>query len=638
MTSGSSPAEARLVASVVPLVSAWRLDRAFDYLVPKELAGRAVVGSLVRVPLGARRVRGVVLELATKKPDRVLQNLAAVVLDEPVAPPHTAELMEWISRRYVSPLGAAYARAAPGRVRISAPGPEPIRGGPVPERVLAYDGGRELIRRIEQGHAGAALVECLPTEDRGALIAELVAATGRAEHPGQCLVAVPEVRYGSTVLEHLASLWPETARVDSSRAESERARSWLRLARGHGLGAGGRGVLLAPAPRAALIVIDEEQHPSYKEDRAPRWHGRGVALERARIQGASCVLLSSAPSVVAAALATQGRLAHVRPLRAARRRARPLIEVTPPPRGRTLSAEVHERIARALRAEDRVALLVPRRGYAPAVWCAACRRTLRCPRCEAGLFSHMSPPGVRCPRCGYAAGPMRVCPSCKSPELVALGAGSERVSDQVARAFPRATVARMDPAVLQEEGKAPPPADIYVTTWIGTKPALRPPSRLVCVLGADALLRRPDWRSAEDAWHALAAMAEWAGPAESGGHLVIETAEPGHHAVQALVRADPTFFVTRELESRAELAYPPYSELIKVTAAGPRAPASLESCAVTARIHGARVLGPVPVSSQPGRFQLLLKCRDATKVGEDLRGILAQTPAGTRLMVDVDPS
>jgi primosomal protein N' (replication factor Y) len=197
----------------------------------------------------------------------------------------------------------------------------------------------------------------------------------------------------------------------------------------------------------------------------------------------------------------------------------------------------------------------------------------------------------------------------------------------------------MDPDVLEEGGDAAEPSDIYVTTWIGTKPALRPPATLVGVLDADRLIRRPDFRASENAYQALVEMAEWAGPAGTGGRLVVQTAEPGHHAVQAVVRADYRFFLERELPLREELAYPPFSELIKVTASGTGRAGLLERVAETARGAGARVLGPIP-SGPPGdddaAGELLLKCADAEEVAVALRGILASTPGG-RLRVDVDP-
>jgi primosomal protein N' (replication factor Y) len=240
-----------------------------------------------------------------------------------------------------------------------------------------------------------------------------------------------------------------------------------------------------------------------------------------------------------------------------------------------------------------------------------------------------------------------VCPNCASAQWRYLGAGSERLVEQVRKAWPRASVGRADPDALPEgEGETP---DIYVTTWIGTKEALRPDVSLVGVLDADALIRRPEWSASESAYHALAEMAAWAGPASEGGRLVVHCSDPGHHAVQAVVRADHRFFVERELAQRAELSYPPFSELVRAAASGPRAAEVLERVAGVCRAAGAAVLGPVPTPpgtrrarrAAPERagpdLELLAKCEDATAVARQLRVILRDAPAGTRLSIDVDP-
>jgi primosomal protein N' (replication factor Y) len=199
----------------------------------------------------------------------------------------------------------------------------------------------------------------------------------------------------------------------------------------------------------------------------------------------------------------------------------------------------------------------------------------------------------------------------------------------------------MDPDVLaaRETGEAPGEVpDIYVTTWIGTKPALRPRVSLVGVLDADAFIRRPDFRSAENAYQALAEMAEWAGPASEGGRLLVQCSEPGHHAVQAVVRADHDFFVERELESRRELGYPPFAELVKVTSSGPGAEERMSAAIEIARSLKARVLGPISAGpgEEPDAREILIKCADATPVAEGLRDLLAKAPGG-HLKVDVDP-
>ncbi len=635
---GRSNSGRKIVAAVVPFVTAWRVDKTFDYLVPNELAGSLTTGSLVRVPFGGRRVRGIVTGVTEVpgdvEPQRRLLPVKAVVVEQSVCPPPLISLARWMAARYVVPLAAVMQRFEPPGVR--APARPAIALSPRPSSSLLerYEGGAALLHAIESQAPGTWSLRTLPGQDHSELIADLVAAAGRAGR-GAAIVAVPEVRYGSEVIE---SLGIQAARVDTSRPARERAAAWLALASGHGLGAGGRAAVLAPSPELALLVVDEEAHRSYRSDRSPRYDARRVAVERARLQGAVCVLIDSSPTLETGYAAAAGAVGLVAPPRDAERAARPIVELVDAPHERSLSHELHQRIKETLATGDSVALLVPRSGFARSLWCAACRRSLRCPRCEAGLAYDRSARRVRCPRCGLARPAPDACPACGASEWRYLGAGSERLADQVARSFPRAHVVRMDPEVLAQEGPSTAPADIYVTTWIGTKTAIRPAVSLVGVLDADALIRRPDFRAAENAHQALAAMAEWAGPASRGGRIVIQCADHGHHAVQAVARGDYRFWLRRELEHRRELGYPPYSELVKVTAFGERRESLAESAAGACRAAGGTVLGPIPLRAggEPG-LDMLVKCPDAMPVAAALRTIASGLGPSDRLRIDVDP-
>jgi primosomal protein N' (replication factor Y) len=229
------------------------------------------------------------------------------------------------------------------------------------------------------------------------------------------------------------------------------------------------------------------------------------------------------------------------------------------------------------------------------------------------------------------------CPTCKASAFKYVGAGTERLAEQLSKSFPRARVHRVDPS--DPSALPTSPADIYLTTWMGTKPELRPDVSLVGVLDADWLVRRPDFRSSESAYQAMVEMAEWAGPASEGGRLVVQTAEPNHHALQAVVRADYDYFLRKELELRRELTYPPFVELVKVSISGEgAATVAAEVSAALAPIV-TRVLGPVEIAAPDGSsvLQLLIKCPDSSEVGQALRVILEALPKGVRLSVDVDP-
>ena len=608
------------------------MDKTFDYSIPEKLLARVVPGVLVRVPFGGRVVRGFVLDVDRRHAEAQLEPLKGVVVDIPLAAPPMDQLISDIAARYVVPRGRAFARLVPPRVRVHPSPTQPATatsdGG---ELLVRYEGGRELMKAIRDGTPGEWCLQVLPGEDRGALIGEMVTASR-----GSAIVLVPEVRYGSLTLDRLAEFVPGMHRIDSVRSDMERSTAWVSFAASGGVAGGGRSTVVAPSPDLGLIVVDEEHHQTYKEDRAPRHDTRWVARHRARLQNAVCVLMSASPSVETGGRAYEGITRMVTPTRQARRFARPLVELVPRPEDASLGPELHQRITVALREGQRVALLVPSPSFARAVWCGECRRSLRCERCEAGLFFDRGAQRLRCARCGWTALPPDTCPSCGAADFKYLGAGTERLAEQLPKAFPRARVWRVDPA---DPGRKTGDVDLYVTTWIGTKAVLRPDVSLVGVLDADWLIRRPDLRAAESAHQALVEMSEWAGPASEGGRLVIQTAEPGHHSLQAVVRGDYTYFLRKELELRRELSYPPYVELIRITARGHRAGEVMERTATDLRATGMRVLGPAPLRDPAGedKLQSLVKTNDVPGAAAMLRGILETLPKGVRMSIDVDP-
>ncbi|MFP5352773.1 MAG: primosomal protein N' [Actinomycetota bacterium] len=644
--SAAGGTDVHLVARVVPLVPAWSVDRTFDYAVPDDLGSKVTVGSLVRVPFGGRTVRGIVTSLAREHPERELERVRSVQLHAPVAPPPMPELFRWVAERYVVPQAKSFGKAVPPRVRVKELPPGSLRPGHGDPLLATFERGTLLLEAIRTGQGGTWSLRTLPATPRGPLIAELIAQVGEQ---GSALVLVPEVRFGSLVLDAIAADQPDLVRLDSSEDDMERSQAWMRMATGHALGAGGRAAVFAPAPDLKLIVIDEEHDQTYKEDRSPRYDARRVAIERARLQGAVCVLVSATPSLGLGG-DREGAIEKVMPGRTMIRAARPVVELVEVPEQGGLSPELHARARNALREGQSVALLAPATGYARALWCSTCRRSVRCPRCEAGLTYDRKEARVRCPRCRFSAAAPDLCPSCSSSDLRFMGRGTERYAEQLRKAFPRTPLFHMDRAGAESASKRTwEGAGIYLTSWFGTKAELRPPVSLVGVLDADALIRRPDYKAAELAHQALVEMAGWAGPASGGGRLVIQTDEPNHHAVQAVMRGDHDFFARRELEQRRELDYPPFKELVKVSTAGTGAAELADSIAVSLRDLGARVLGPIdapfPTGSRGegatgdrllGR-QLLIKCPSAQVVASHLRDILPGVPRGTRLRVDVDP-
>lgn len=625
MSSSASVPEPLDIAGVLPLVGTWRVDREFDY----SCEGLSVrPGTIVQVPFGGRSVRGVVTRVDRGVPERPLLAIKKVVVDTPVVAPPLDVFLDRLATRYIVPRSLVYERMVPPRVRVAS---QPRAHSDVVRHASALEGmagSTELLRDIEQRRHGVWCLRPPWGSDRGRIVTDLIDAVT----DGTALVSVPEIAYGSEVVDAITERWPDAVRIDSTQEPRDRARALLELANGGRIGVGGRAAVFAPSPEVGLIVVDDEHAPSYKEDRTPRFDARVAMIERARIQKAVVVLISAHPRVETGFAASSGRFSEVHSGRARERAGRPQVEFVDKPRDASLSRALHRRIKETLAAGERVGLLVPSAGYSRALWCAECRHSVRCPRCESGVRFDRAGRRVECSRCGFTAAPPDACPNCGSLELRFLGAGSERFEEQIAKAFPRARVVRVDASTIRSLERSDD-SDIYVTTWIGTKPQLRPNVALVGVVDADALLRRVDFRAAEHAYQAFSEMAEWTGPAGTGGRLVIQTDDPGHHALQAIARADYGFFLRHEIAERRDLGYPPFSELIEIRAPGIDSIA-LRRAAEICRGAQARVIGPAPLVG--GGASVVCKCRDAYTVSEALREFAA-SPEGRSLSYDVDP-
>ncbi len=551
------------------------------------------------------------------------------MVEAPVCDTRLIETLQWVAERYTTPIGAVFSRVVPPRVRVTAR--SSVRPPHQPYIRDGIEGAKLLDNALRNCTGGVFCVETMGS------YADEVVALVTTLGAGQAIVCVPEVRWGSDVLDRMEELGG--VRLDSAVAPSVRSEALLSMASGASLGAGGRAAVLAPAPDLQLMVLIDEGNIALKEDRSPRFDARAVALHRCAVAGAVCVSLGRTHRLESVHLVAQQRAVMVRPARDLARKALPVIELCEPDDD-GYSKRTRAAIAGALGSKGRVGILTPQAGYARSLWCATCRRSVRCPRCEAGVSYDRSSRSARCPRCSFTARAPDVCPHCSSIDLKYLGAGSERLEEQLGKIFPRARVTRTDRQTLDhlDEVIDHDDADIYVTTWIGTKQTLRPDVDLVVVLDADRMIRRPELRAAEDAFQALNEMAAWAGPASDGGRLVIQTREPTHPALQALMRGDTTFFYERELELRQDLGYPPFTELIKVQASGPAAGALFDRVKELAQQHGATALGPVEISRGDSRVEeLLLKCPDTQEIARALRVILPDVPKGSTLKIDADP-
>jgi primosomal protein N' (replication factor Y) len=575
---------------VVPDVPA--IDRPLDYLVPPHLDGQLRVGTIVRIPLHGRRVRGWVVARATRpETDRPLQTVAKVTGWGP--PPELVELAAWAAWRWAGTQVAFLRAASPPLAVPVLPAPSPPREAigvtPVPGDIVA-----------DAFAGGTVAVRLPPAHDSFPLVAE-------AARRGDALVLAPSVGEAAYLGARLRQ---------AGHAVAMMPREWARAAVGGCVALGARAAAWAPRPRLGPVVVIDEHDDVYQEERAPTWNAREVVVERARRAGVPCVLVSPCPSL--------GTLAHCRLLTLARgdeREGWPVVEVVDRRDEEPGLGLYSPRLVALLRqAEEgkRVVCILNRRGRARLLACDTCGELARCEACGAVVEEATEPQvaaRLRCRRCGVLR--PYLCAACGSARLRVVRAGVTRARDDLERLSGR-PVAEVTADLAPGP---PPPAPVLV----GTEAVLHRVARawVVAFLDLDQELLAPRWRAGEEALALLARAARLVGSRADGGRLLLQTRLPGHEVVDAAVHADPSRFAVVESARRAALAFPPERAVAVVSGDGAPAFASQ-----VAGRGGVEVLGP----DHLGRC--LVRAADR----QELCDALAATPRPReRMRVAVDP-
>ncbi len=533
----------------------------------------------------------------------------------------------------------------------------------------------------EQRAAIDALVAALAAPQPGGFLLHGVTGSGKTEvylqvvaqalAAGQgALVLVPEIALTPQLVARFRARFGEgIAVLHSGLSERERYRAWLGLRRGElRLAVGARSALFAPVPRLGVLIVDEEHDPSFKQEEGFRYHGRDMALLRAHMARALCVLGSATPSVESYFLAERGRIAKLELRERAQRQLMPEVEVVdlarhpgPGPSGHPLlSGPLHHALERCLAAGDQAILFLNRRGFAPTLACAACTEVVSCPACSVSLTEHRRAGLLRCHYCDFASPVSEACPSCGALALQRVGVGTERIEDALAASFPGARVGRLDRDTAAGRGveevlerMRARELDLLVGTQMVTKGHDLPGVTLVGVLLADQSLAFPDFRAAERTFQLLAQVAGRAGRGERAGRVVLQTYQPHHYAVRYALHHDYQGFYRQEIGARRELAYAPLVRLAAVRAdagdehvarATIRELADIAQGSPEVRAGEVALLGPAPapIARIRGRYRMrfLLRARSRELLRAVAGRVLDRIDRGVspgRAHLDIDP-
>lgn len=490
----------------------------------------------------------------------------------------------------------------------------------------------------------------------------------------QVLVLLPEIALTHPVAREFKQRFGErVALLHSGLTEKQRLREWRRLARGEAeVAVGARSAVFAPLPQPGLIVVDEEHDPAYKHEGGLPYQARDVALYRGKLAGAVVLLVSATPAVSTFFRAREGRYRYLHLSRRVTPQALPEVSVINLREhwrirdSRIISPPLATAITETLARGEQVLLFLNRRGYTTVMFCLFCGHIFQCAHCSVALTLHRVRESLLCHYCGYEEREPESCPQCRATALKKHGVGTERVESEVRRRWPEARVARLDRDIAPHSGKglklleafAKGEIDILVGTQMVTKGHHFPGVTLVGVVAADQSLFFPEYHAGERTFQLLAQVAGRAGRGEARGRVLIQTCQPEHYVFKALKEMDYRGFFEKEVESRRDLGYPPFTRLALVRLSGKSetqvaqqaqklAAAWRQAVARDQELHSrVRILGPAPAGlarlKGRWRWQLLLKSYGRPPLVQALhllRRLWSPAPKSRMdLTLDLDPA
>ncbi len=458
----------------------------------------------------------------------------------------------------------------------------------------------------------------------------------------------------------------QVAILHSAFGDAERADQWRRIRSGQArVVVGTRSGVFAPVQALGLVIVDEEHDGSYKQQETPRYHGRDVALMRAKEANAVAVLGSATPSVESRFNAEHGKYSMLRMPERIAQRPMPQVEVVDmrvefleTKKQTVFSRKLVEEMEQRLAQGEQTMLLLNRRGFSSFMMCRACGERLQCANCSVVLTHHRRDRRMLCHYCAYAEKIPVECPKCGSDYIQFLGTGSERVEEELHQALPVARIARLDRDSASGKGAferilsafRDGNIDVLVGTQMIAKGHDIANVTLVGVVLADIGLSMPDFRAAERSFQLLTQAAGRAGRGTIAGRVVVQTLNPDHYAIRFAAEQNYEGFYKKEIEFRKWLRYPPFAAFANVVVRAEKQEEALRMATALGLLlqpapEGMRVMGPaeapVPRLKNEFRYQILLKAAKRTVLREILKKLRRYAEDenwnATALVIDVDP-
>ena len=672
-----------------------RHDQVFHYLTPEGMPDLEL-GSRVLVPFGKKTVQGWVVGHSAPLPGMALRPILSVIGDDPDFNPELLQLARWMADYYLHPL--------PEILKLMSAPEKPVRPRKQaatvgmaltgrPGRLALNEEQTVALREIETalreggcrsaGSDAAGVADVMGDGARapaGAggrqFLLHGITGSGKTEVylraamtalalGRQVLYLVPEIALTPQACAWFRSALGDRVAVWHSRlAKGERYETWSGIRQGtFSILIGPRSAVFAPFKNLGLIIVDEEQDASYKQQESPFYHARQVAVQRARNNTAVLLLGSATPSLESYTGARDGQYRLLRLTRRPQGRSLPRVTIVDLRQERKaqfnlLGQYLAGQIAYRLQRQEQTILFLNRRGYSPIVFCPSCGQVLKCEHCSISLVYHRTTGDLRCHYCNFRGALPEACPGCGAVRsLRFLGTGIQRVEQLIRRFYPQARIQRLDFDTTRRKGEFDRILDSFgkqqVDILLGTQMVAKghdfPGVTLVGVLDADLALRLPDYRATERAYQLLAQVSGRAGRGQAPGEVVVQTYFPDHYSIHAACFGGYPTFYRQEIGNREASGYPPCGELIRIRVAGEmeqqviaRINELAESLAGLLPRETVRLLGPAPapILRMQGlfRWQIMLK-GELDGLKSEIRDCIHRFKKNTSVIIsiEVDP-
>jgi primosomal protein N' (replication factor Y) len=546
--------------------------------------------------------------------------------------------------------------------------PDPVAQVPDPDHLLPdfAEGQQTAVNALREtmraGGFSATLIDGVTGSGKTEVYFEAVADNIRKQR--QTLILMPEIALTTQFLNRFEQRFGvRPAEWHSQLSSRKRARTWSALCSGEvSVVVGARSALFLPYVDLGLIVVDEEHDPAYKQEDGVHYHARDMAIVRAHLGKIPVILSSATPSVETEVNARRGRYRRLPLPERFGGQHLPHVEAIDlrtqgPARGRFIAPRLAEAVRTALERKEQALLFLNRRGYAPLTLCRSCGYRIACGHCDAWLVDHRFKRRLVCHHCGFSMPLPPVCPKCEAKDsFAAIGPGVERLQEEVANLFPDARSIVLSSDLMESverlreelDGVAEGRFDIIIGTQLVAKGHHFPKLNLVGIVDADLGLANGDPRAAERTFQLLHQVAGRAGREAGRGLGFLQTHQPEHPVMRALISGDRAAFYDAEIASREKTSYPPFGRLAALVVSGAdkheTESFARKLAAASPLDDSVRVLGPAeaPLAVVRGRyrFRLLIKSQRNFDLSHYMRGWIANAPktrGSLKLEVDIDP-